>query len=72
MNSIIEKAFNEIKKLPEEQQKAYAEWILEEIKAEKEWDKLFEKSQDILSKMAEKALKEHSEGKTSDLNLDKL
>ena len=72
MSTLLEKAFNEIKKLPEIEQNIFAKWILEELEAERKWDKLFAESEDILEKLAEEALKEHREGKTEVLNFDKL
>jgi len=35
MSTLLEKAFEEIKKLPEIEQNIFARWILEEIKAKK-------------------------------------
>ena len=72
MSTLLEKAFEEIKKLPEIEQNIFARWILEEIKAEKKWDKLFAESEDILEKLAEEALEEHRAGKTNLLDFDKL
>jgi len=61
MSKLLEKAFNEIKKLPEFEQNVFARWILEELEAEKKWDKLFAKSEEILEELAEEALKEYRE-----------
>ena len=72
MSTLLEKAFNEIKKLPETEQNIFAKWILEELEAERKWDKLFAESEDILEKLAEEALKEHKEGKTEVLDFNKL
>ncbi|RKX62781.1 MAG: hypothetical protein DRP34_03555 [Thermodesulfobacteriota bacterium] len=72
MSTLLEKAFEEIKKLPEIEQNIFARWILEEIKAEKKWDKLFAESEDILEKLAKEALEEHRAGKTKLLDFDKL
>jgi len=71
MSTLLEKAFEEIKKLPEIEQNIFARWILEEIKAKK-WDKLFAESEDILEKLAKEALEEHRAGKTKLLDFDKL
>ena len=72
MSTLLEKAFNEIKKLPETEQNIFAKWILEELETERKWDKLFAESEDILEKLAEEALKEHKEGKTEVLDFNKL
>ena len=72
MSTLLEKAFNEIKKLPETEQNIFAKWILEELEAERKWDKLFAESEDVLEKLAEEALKEFKEGKTEILDFNKL
>jgi len=72
MSRLLEKAFNEIKKLPETEQNIFAKWILEELEAERRWDELFAESEDVLEKLAEEALEEHKEGKTEVLDVDKL
>ena len=72
MSTLLEKTFNEIKKLPETEQNIFAKWILEELEAERKWDKLFAESEDISEKLAEEALKEHKEGKTEVLDFNKL
>jgi hypothetical protein len=66
------KALAEISKLPERDQDALASWILDELKSEERWAKLFEKSQDLLGKMADEALKEHRKGKTRLLDPDEI
>ncbi|WDN87740.1 hypothetical protein BuS5_00708 [Desulfosarcina sp. BuS5] len=47
-------------------------WLLDEIKADKEWDKLFAESEDILEHLAQEALMEHEKGKTKNLDINKL
>jgi hypothetical protein len=41
-------------------------------KADKEWDKLFSESEDILEHLAQEALMEHEKGKTKNLDINKL
>jgi len=72
MTKLLEKAFKEAKKLPEIEQNALAKWMLEELKSEKKWEKLFAESEDVLEKLAEEALSEHRSGKTKRLNIDNL
>jgi len=72
MSSLLEKAFNEIKKLPKTEQEIIAKWILEELEAEKKWNELFMNSQDVLEKLAEEALKDLEKGKTQILDFNKL
>ena len=45
---------------------------LDEIKADKEWDKLFAESEDVLEDLAKEALTEHEKGKIKKLDINKL
>ncbi len=72
MTKLLEKAFKEVARLPEEEQDTFASWILEEIASEQRWEKAFAKSENVLAKLADEALAEHQEGKTSALDPDSL
>ncbi len=65
MTGLLEKAFKEASKLPDLEQNIIAKQILKELSAEKQWEKTFAESEDILSKLADEALKDHRKGKTS-------
>ena len=62
----------EAAKLPEEEQEAFAAFMLAELESERRWDELFARSQDVLSKMAEEARREYRAGLTKPLDPDKL
>jgi hypothetical protein len=64
MTQLLEKALNEIKKLPPSEQDALAAILLEELASEKRWSGLFAQSQDVLAKLAEEALAEYRAGKS--------
>jgi len=72
MTKLLEKAFKEASRLTEKEQNTFAKWLLEELVTEKKWEKLFTKSEDVLSKLADEALEEDAEGKTKKLNLENL
>jgi hypothetical protein len=36
----LQEAFEEVSKLPPEEQERWAEWLLEELRAEQKWDEL--------------------------------
>ncbi len=72
MTKLLEKAFAEASKLPQEEQDELGEWILDELASERRWDDAFARSQDALERMAEKALAEYHAGKTKELNPDDL
>ena len=68
----FEKVIDKVGKLPAEEQDAIADWILEELADEQRWQKAFAGSQDLLEKMANKALQDHERGKTKPLDLSEL
>ena len=72
MTQLLEKAFKEASKLPETEQNSLAKWLIDEIIAEKKWERTFAESQDVLEKMAEEAVEEYKRGKTEPLDIDKL
>jgi len=67
MTQLLEKALNEVAKLPPSEQDALAAILLEELASEKKWSELFAQSQDVLAKLAEEALAEHRAGKSTPL-----
>ena len=72
MTKLLEKAFKEASKLPETEQNALAKWVIEELRSEDRWEKVFAGSEDVLDRLAEEALAEHRDGKTETLDIDKL
>ena len=72
MTKLLERAFTEAAKLPEQEQDALAAAILEELESERRWDELFERSGNVLSELAEEALAEHRAGRTRELDPEKL
>lgn len=64
MTQLLEKALTEIAKLAPPEQDAIATILLEEIASERRWAKSFEKSQDLLAKLADEALAEDQAGLT--------
>ena len=67
MTQLLEKALNEVAKLPPSEQDALAAILLEELASERKWSAPFAQSQDMLTRMAEEALAEHRAGKTTPL-----
>jgi hypothetical protein len=72
MTEILEKAFAEAARLPEQDQNSFASWLLAELASERRWEKAFSESADQLSKLAAEAVREHTEGRTRELDPDKL
>ena len=54
------------------EQNIYARIFIEEIESEKRWDSAFSSSEDILEQMADEALKEFKNNKTTALDQEEL
>jgi hypothetical protein len=72
MTQLLEEAFAEASKLPQQEQDALAAVILEELASERRWDQAFADSADLLAQLAHHALAEHRAGKTHLLDPEQL
>jgi len=64
MTKTTKKLVETLEKLPDEEQESVAAFLLEELKSEQRWEKLFSESQDELSRLADEALEEFERGET--------
>jgi len=62
MNALLEKALQEVARLPEAEQEAIAALILDEIAVERGWDERFTKTQDQLGSLVRSARVEVARG----------
>lgn len=62
MTQLLDKALSQVAKLPASDQNAVAAIVLEELASEQRWADSFAKSQDLLAKLAGKALADHAAG----------
>lgn len=67
MTKLLEKALEQVAKLPASEQDAVAAIVLEELASEQRWAESFARSQDKLAKLAEEALAEYNAGRTKPL-----
>jgi hypothetical protein len=67
MTELLEKAFAEAAKLPQDAQDMLARMLLDDLEAEKKWDETFAASQEKLAQLADEALAEFESGKTKNL-----
>ena len=67
MTKLLEKALEEVAKLPDSEQDAVAAILLEELASEQRWAASFAMSQDKLAKLAQEALAEYNAGRTKPL-----
>ena len=68
MTELLEKAFAEASKLPQEAQDMLAKMLLDDLAAEEKWDETFAGSQDKLATLADEALTECQNGRTKKLD----
>ena len=72
MTKLLQRAFDEASKLPEDEQDTLGRILLEELASERRWEELFAGSHDLLSELADQALAEHDAGRTKKLDPKKL
>lgn len=64
MTQLLERAINEAARLPDQEQDALANLLLEEIASETRWNAAFADSQPQLARLASDALAEFQAGRT--------
>ena len=64
MTKLLEQAFAEAAKLPDQEQDALANLVLQELASEQRWDQAFARSQDKLAALSKAAMSEYRAGKT--------
>jgi len=67
MTKLLEKAFAQAARLSVEEQDAFAEFVLAELKSEARWAQAFATSQDELAGLAKEAAAEYKAGRTRPL-----
>lgn len=72
MGKVLQQAVAELTKLPEPEQEAAGAWILAELESERRWDDLFARSADLLSVLADEAIREDEAGLTQPLEPEKF
>lgn len=72
MTELLKKAFDEASRLSDSDQNWIAALMLDTLRSEQRWNDLFDRSQDMLEKMADEALAEHRAGKTLPLDPESL
>ena len=72
MTELLKQVFKKASALPLELQDELAREFLQGIEWENRWDKTFEKSQDVLNKLTEKAMREYESGETEEMGFDEL
>lgn len=71
MNKLLEKAFAEASRRPEDEQEAIASLILDELADEAAWQAKFQRDAGKLAQLARNALDQHARGQTTPLSFPK-
>jgi hypothetical protein len=72
MTTSLEQAFTEARKLPEAEQELLGSWLLAELAAENDFDRVIASSSDKLARLASEALAEQRAGLTKELDAERL
>jgi hypothetical protein len=72
MTALLQKAFEKAAQLPDTLQDDVAARLLEDIEGELRWDETFSRSEDLLDKLADRALAQFAAGKTQRKGFDEL
>jgi hypothetical protein len=72
MTRLLEQAIIKARELPEAEQDAIGQLVLDEIESERHWDELFSRAPEKLRKLADEAWAEHEAGKTEPLDPEKM
>jgi hypothetical protein len=72
MTKLLEKAVAKARELPEAEQDAIAQIVINEIESERRWDELLARSPEKLRKLADRAWAEHEAGESQELDPDQL
>ena len=72
MTKALAEVFEEASKLSEAEQDSLAEAIRAELRTEKDWDKSFASSLDVLERLADEAIADHRAGRTTPIDPDKM
>ena len=72
MTKLLEQAVARAKELPDAEQDAIAQFVMNEMESEQRWDQLLAKSPNKLRKLADRAWAEHEAGGSQALDPDRL
>jgi hypothetical protein len=72
MTKLLNEAFARAAELDDEEQDAFARWLLNELKDERRWKELLSSEPDALAALADEALEEHRRGETELLDPTRL
>ena len=72
MTDLLAEAVAKVARLPDEEQDAFARWLMDELESERRWSRAFEASQSPLEELAREALEDELADRTEPLDPDRL
>ena len=74
MTRLLQEAFEQIAKLPQEKQNRYAQFLLATLESDQRWAELFARpeSEDLLEHLADETVAAHRAGRTRPVNIEEL
>lgn len=72
MTQALDAAIAKLASLPADEQDRVARWLMDELRDEEHWTRQFAGSQGALSKLAAEARADAAQGRTTELEPDKL
>ncbi len=72
MTELLEEAFAKAARLADDEQDAFARWLMDELESERQWSRSFETSQEQLADLAREAMEEDLAGRTEPLDPERL
>lgn len=64
MTKLLETAFEKASRLPEAEQNVIAKWLLEGLESERNWEKSFDESENILDHLVKETIDAYKKGET--------
>ena len=72
MTQLLEKALAQVTRLPDAEQDAIASLILDELADDRQWDEAFARSQEQLSRLADRVRQDIRAGRVRNVGIDEL
>ncbi len=72
MGKLLERAIEELSKLPDTDQETVGAWILAEVEHARDWNEFLSRPSEILERAAIEALADYSKDKTARFDPEKL
>ena len=72
MTKLLAETLAKVARLPDDEQDAFARWLIDELESEQRWSRAFETSRGQLAELAREALEDDGAGGIEPLDPDRL